>query len=148
MILKTKSTSMFIDDILNFLFKFYKLELQNCSNINNHIHLFNARTEKAHQRDVGKTSTKKLILVIQSSKSLTIIAQLFISDLLGSPGCIQYQQLSFLHSCCSKKVFGEVSRGFKFDEMFKVNNGNNRTRCEILLLTLNIFHTLFQCFYC
>ena len=50
---------------------------------------------------------------------------------------------------------------------FKVNNRNTRTRCEIcskstkrhqndangvvlvsLLLTLNIFHTLFSCFYC
>ena len=45
--------------------------------------------------------------------------------------------------------------------LFKVNNRNTRTRCKIcskltlkiperrqsLLLTLNIFHTLFQCFY-
>ena len=47
--------------------------------------------------------------------------------------------------------------------MFKVNNGNTRAWCEIcskltiqtsavvllsLLLTFNIFHTLFYCFYC
>ena len=38
--------------------------------------------------------------------------------------------------------------------MFKFNNKNTKTKCEIyvvlvsLLLTLNIFHTLFQCFYC
>ena len=43
--------------------------------------------------------------------------------------------------------------------MFKFNNGNTRTRCEIfskltifiiycLLLFLDIFHTLFYCFYC
>ena len=40
--------------------------------------------------------------------------------------------------------------------LFKVNNINTRTMCEIcskltiktLLLTLNRFHTLFECFYC
>ena len=34
--------------------------------------------------------------------------------------------------------------------LLKVNSKNTRTRCEImsLLLTLNIFRTLFQCFYC
>ena len=43
--------------------------------------------------------------------------------------------------------------------LFKVENRNTRTSCKIcsklpgvvlvsLLLTLNIFHTLFQCFYC
>ena len=42
--------------------------------------------------------------------------------------------------------------------MYKVNNRNIRTRCEIcsklaikrlsLLLTLNIFHTFFWCFFC
>ena len=32
--------------------------------------------------------------------------------------------------------------------MFKINNKNTRTTLVSLLLTLNIFHTLFQCFCC
>ena len=63
-------------------------------------------------------------------------------------------------------IFVSVKVGIKpaGNKMFKVNNRNSRTRCEIcskltikdaigvvqisLLLTLNIFHTLLYCFYC
>ena len=45
--------------------------------------------------------------------------------------------------------FNPVHGLLKDNYMFKVNNRNTRRRCEICSkLTMNIFHTLFWCFYC
>ena len=50
---------------------------------------------------------------------------------------------------CSKLTIEPLEHGVKY---FSVNNKDIRTMpgvvLVLLLLTLNIFHTLFQCFYC
>ena len=72
----------------------------------------------------------------------------------------------FIFIISNQIIILEMSYHYPADiYLLKVNNRNSRTRCEIcsklaikipehgvvlvfLLLTLNIFHTLFWCFYC